>query len=255
MAVEMMMLKLQRHAERKGYTNAVDWWSLGVTMFVLLTGCKPFPTLNSSTVAALAVHLEEPAFKNGTKVLMETMTNKEMLPPQYLYVYQKLMRCQVLPNTVNIILQLLDCNEITRLGSKKAGGIAALKEHPFFKWSFVPSEGNATVGGGLVMMQPKTNTELPGGDDDSDFDMFENSAPKSTDEATMPIVNQPEPVAEYCWDLFELKNIVPPFMPQAPEINEHVAYNNFDEMMVEIDKVSWLKQYPSTYYDEYFQNW
>ena len=53
----------------------------------------------------------------------------------------------------------------------------------------------------------------------------------------------------------EQKQILPPFMPETKELNDRTAYGAFDEMMTGIDKVSWLKQYPSTYYDEYFQNW
>jgi serine/threonine protein kinase len=40
MAPEMVIMLSQTSAEKIGYTNAVDWWSLGVTMFKLLTGFR-----------------------------------------------------------------------------------------------------------------------------------------------------------------------------------------------------------------------
>lgn len=38
----MIVLLSQSSSQRKGYTDAVDWWSLGVTLFKLFTGTKPF---------------------------------------------------------------------------------------------------------------------------------------------------------------------------------------------------------------------
>jgi serine/threonine protein kinase len=40
MAPEMVIMLGQTSAEKVGYTNAVDWWSLGVTIFKLLTGFR-----------------------------------------------------------------------------------------------------------------------------------------------------------------------------------------------------------------------
>ena len=38
MAPEMVIMLNQASFEKTGYTCAVDWWSLGVTMYKLLTG-------------------------------------------------------------------------------------------------------------------------------------------------------------------------------------------------------------------------
>lgn len=38
MAPEMVIMLGQTSTEKCGYTNAVDWWSLGVTIYKLLTG-------------------------------------------------------------------------------------------------------------------------------------------------------------------------------------------------------------------------
>ena len=40
MAPEMVIMLGQTSVEKSGYTNAVDWWSLGVTIFKLLTGYR-----------------------------------------------------------------------------------------------------------------------------------------------------------------------------------------------------------------------
>ncbi|CAM9445793.1 unnamed protein product, partial [Sphacelaria rigidula] len=42
MAPEMVILPKQPRSVRVGYSNAVDYWSLGVTTFKLLTGSRPF---------------------------------------------------------------------------------------------------------------------------------------------------------------------------------------------------------------------
>ena len=42
MAPEMLVMLSQPRAQAKGYTKAVDWWSLGATIFKLFVGVKPF---------------------------------------------------------------------------------------------------------------------------------------------------------------------------------------------------------------------
>lgn len=297
MAIEMMMLRIQRHEDRRGYTNAVDWWSLGVTMFVLLTGLKPFPQLNTSSVALLAKLIEtDPAYKAGTRVLLENNPDMKDVPMEYMYINDKLAGLKhVAPDTINIILQLLDFNEHTRLGSRMAGGIKTLKEHPFFKWELTPAEGKETKanGGGRLsgfqmsagnkVSQSNIDHSNSGGDGSvSGRSMSANDSVAVNAQSMSPVLSggkscdsdkvggesskdtvgelpmtsaPPERNLEYCWDFIEQKQILPPFTPAEAEINEEPAYNSFDEMMMGIDKVSWLKQYPSTYYDEYFQNW
>ena len=42
MAPEMVELRLKSYDRVEGYTEGVDWFALGVTMFELLTGRRPF---------------------------------------------------------------------------------------------------------------------------------------------------------------------------------------------------------------------
>ena len=259
MAIEMMMLRLQKHEDRKGYTNAVDWWSLGVTMFVLLTGLKPFPLLNSASVAILANALKtDPAYMMGTKRLLESVAEPKELPMEYLYIHEKLNSpyVQADASTINIILLMLDFNEKTRLGSKAAGGLETLKQHEFFMWSFNGIEQNGAI---EMFVAPHVVQErnLQPSDPNfqyADIDIFDQPVEPVKPEVES-VVQEPVGPPEYCWDYMEQKQILPPFMPETKELNDRTAYGAFDEMMTGIDKVSWLKQYPSTYYDEYFQNW
>jgi serine/threonine protein kinase len=42
MAPEIVEGKVLRRKERRGYSETVDWFALGVTVYVMLTGCQPF---------------------------------------------------------------------------------------------------------------------------------------------------------------------------------------------------------------------
>lgn len=45
MAPEMVKMLGQSRSQRSGYTAAVDYWSLGVTIYKLLTGYRPFDSM------------------------------------------------------------------------------------------------------------------------------------------------------------------------------------------------------------------
>ncbi|CAM9360489.1 unnamed protein product, partial [Hapterophycus canaliculatus] len=56
MAPEMAKLLNQSNDQRQGYDEAVDWWSLGVTVYKMLTGMRPFdppPWARKKSVVAL----------------------------------------------------------------------------------------------------------------------------------------------------------------------------------------------------------
>jgi serine/threonine protein kinase len=44
-----MLIGTSRDASRRGYTSAVDWWSLGATLFKMVTGKRPYDIEVGST--------------------------------------------------------------------------------------------------------------------------------------------------------------------------------------------------------------
>ncbi|KAL8377382.1 hypothetical protein RB595_008185 [Gaeumannomyces hyphopodioides] len=91
--------------EGKGYDKAVDWWTLGVLLYEMLTGLPPFYDENTNEM-----------YK---KILYQPLDfpGPEIVPP----AAQDLLR------------KLLDRDPKTRLGSPERGrGAAEIKSHPFF---------------------------------------------------------------------------------------------------------------------------
>jgi serine/threonine kinase 32 len=106
MAPEMVIMLTQSTSEKKGYSYSVDWWSLGITMYKLLTGYRPFAPLEAA---------------NATS------------NPEYAMLFQEINYPKTMsPEVINIMTRLLDVNEFSRLGSGP-NGHKEIKEHPFFK--------------------------------------------------------------------------------------------------------------------------
>lgn len=85
--------------EGKGYTKAVDWWTLGILLYEMITGLPPFYDENVNNM-----------YK---KILSEPLT----FPAGVSVVAEDLLR------------KLLDRNPSTRLGVQ---GAQPIKDHPFF---------------------------------------------------------------------------------------------------------------------------
>lgn len=135
MAPEMVLMLSGQHAAmaehqgprnatrkliRKGYTNAVDWWSLGVTAYKLLTGVRPFADKQMYAFVDVASTLHAAVGENSHF-------------KEYAMLFQKLtFPTYVSPPARDFITSLLDVDDTTRLGSSKDGA-KEVKRHPFFQ--------------------------------------------------------------------------------------------------------------------------
>lgn len=176
----MVIMMSQSHGEKSGYTSAVDWWSLGVTMYKLLTGVKPFDNDN-----AITSYLESKMsfFAPGGV----------HYSPEYLMLFRDIYIPDYMsPNAADLINGLLDVNENTRLGAGVTG-LHKLKKHPFFE--------------GIE------------------------------------------------WERLEQKHLIPPFIPEAPKLQEKSQYPDFETMMSALGKTEWLEDKPRKEDHKYFEGW
>lgn len=143
MAPEMVVMMSQTRREKTGYTAAVDYWSLGATMFKLLTGKRPFSDENFEDMIEMATvmqrNVDEHAIRN----------NKE-----YVMLFKKVNYPDDMePDTKDMLSHLLDTDPETRFGSR---GLDEVFNHPYFKgidWNklemkhidppFVPNTNNS----------------------------------------------------------------------------------------------------------------
>ncbi|KAI9865137.1 MAG: hypothetical protein M1813_002457 [Trichoglossum hirsutum] len=85
----------------QGYTKAVDWWTLGVLLYEMLTGLPPFYDENTNEMYRKI--LQDPLHFPGPEIVPQTAKD--------------------------LLTKLLDRNPTTRLG---VNGAAEIKAHPFF---------------------------------------------------------------------------------------------------------------------------
>lgn len=125
MAPEVVIMTTQAECERTGYTYAADYWSLGVTMFAMLVGRKPFENPKASIAPNRTP--EQIASREGYKN------------------YQSLMHEVHFPDHVSeharsIIKEFLNVDPTVRLGAM--GDQTLLRAHPYFdeiKWHLIES--------------------------------------------------------------------------------------------------------------------
>lgn len=112
-----------KHATRKqikkGYGYAVDFWSLGVTAFKLLTGSRPFADQQMHQIVEVATEIHQ--------VIDENLHFKE-----YAVLFQKIQfPAYVSAAAQDFVSQLLNVDDQQRLGSGE-DGVQAIKRHEFF---------------------------------------------------------------------------------------------------------------------------
>ena len=115
MAPEMVKLLGQKRYERVGYTELIDYWSLGVTIYKLLAGKRPFDKKRFEKV------MDESVASGGDKAQVNKeyeLLKQEIVYPSYFQSTEK-----------SLIVGLLQVEESDRLGAK---GTDELKGHPYF---------------------------------------------------------------------------------------------------------------------------
>mmetsp|Transcript_25961 Transcript_25961/g.51744 ORF Transcript_25961/g.51744 Transcript_25961/m.51744 type:complete len:669 (+) Transcript_25961:261-2267(+) len=118
MAPEMVKMLGQSRSQRSGYTAAVDYWSLGVTVYKLLTGYRPFDSMYNDEETTTQVG------GGGSSVQGNSEFRALHRPVEYPTYISDTAR--------SFIQGLLDTNEKTRIGCDE-NGIDGLKMHMFFQ--------------------------------------------------------------------------------------------------------------------------
>uniref|UniRef100_A0A915DWV0 Protein kinase domain-containing protein n=1 Tax=Ditylenchus dipsaci TaxID=166011 RepID=A0A915DWV0_9BILA len=95
-----MIIAYYRNLPTDGYTQAVDWWAVGVMVLEMFTGRSPFKG-------------------NGENDLLNNIINQQIYIPKYLS-----------RDAQDFIRRLLNRNPEQRLGYKSGREV---KQHPFFK--------------------------------------------------------------------------------------------------------------------------
>lgn len=119
MAPEMLLTWGIPYEKRKGYTAAVDWWSMGACLFALITGMRPFPGVSVEKIEELAPEALHQCNGNVADAFIR------------LYGHVRFDHCcEVDPTTKSFISALLNPDVQGRLGSDN--GIFDLRAHEYF---------------------------------------------------------------------------------------------------------------------------
>lgn len=120
----MVLLLLQDQNEgwtHSGYTKAVDWWSLGVTIYRLLTNSFPFQVV---FLEQLTTDFDSEGF--------QTQMDSALAKYSSLFEAVDYSRLSVFPAAVDLISKLLVPEEKDRLGFGSLGS-REVSSHPFFE--------------------------------------------------------------------------------------------------------------------------
>lgn len=123
MAPEIISGKLVKRDQRPGYTFAVDYWSLGVTIFELMCGFQPFSVYTGGNffqeVANEEIFRLSPRTQH--KIELQKMAQGVTFPPH------------LSKNAQDFLRRLLEVNAEQRLGCSAEKGFQEFMEHPFFE--------------------------------------------------------------------------------------------------------------------------
>ena len=135
MAPEMVELRLKSYDSVKGYTEGVDWFALGVTMFELLTGRRPFDRKRGQPPPA-PIHELDSLYNQ--LALIEGISDEDARRlKKDIEEYETIMAPIVYPRFISEealgIMERLMCRKLhDRIGCRDEG-VLELKNHEFFK--------------------------------------------------------------------------------------------------------------------------
>lgn len=123
MAPEIISGKLVKRDQRPGYTFAVDFWSLGVTIFELMCGYQPFSVYSGGNffqeVANEEIFRLSPRTQH--KIELQKMAQGVTFPAHISKTGQDFLK------------RLLEVSVEQRLGCNNEKGFQEFMEHPFFE--------------------------------------------------------------------------------------------------------------------------
>ena len=119
MAPEILMMN-QKNKTKQGYTKVVDWWSMGITLYKMVCGYRPFVDEDFSHFAEMTAMLQRNVMQHENY-------------PNYIKLFQKIdFPPDISDDCKDLIIKLLNVDEKRRLGAGRNGS-RDIKEHPFFK--------------------------------------------------------------------------------------------------------------------------
>lgn len=123
MAPEMVVLLTQPGYEQVGYSKAIDWWSLGVTIYRLLSNSHPFKEENMAQEIETANARMDVEYLKKYSLLFQDIDMLATRKPE--------TTDEEHADVSDFIVKLLDVNETTRLGAGILGSFD-VKNHKYF---------------------------------------------------------------------------------------------------------------------------
>ena len=254
----------QHSEERKGYTSAIDYWSLGCTMFYLLAGRVPFNELELKQLyqyneqhpendpnganARVAITRDEATERIAhVHKFMRYLSNNQLMkdsnssgraddelsagrlkvPPGYEEMLDITTDVGMSPEATSLITGLLHADEKHRLGSGLKG-YRKIKKHPFFEgiaWS------------DLV----KKKTKPPFLPENPDLCSTEAGASTKTTDSSQNQKHSSEKTLET--------------IPSDDNIALRSRYEGFHDMLTDLGVDCWDEDYPNRSGQGYFTSW
>ncbi|GMI44628.1 hypothetical protein TrCOL_g207 [Triparma columacea] len=135
MAPEMVELRLKSYDSVKGYSEGVDWFALGVTMFELLTGRRPFDRKRGQPPPA-PIHELDSLYNQ--LALIEGISDEDARRlrkdiEEYETIMAPILYPRYISNESLAMMEALMSRKLKdRIGCKD-GGVMDIKNHSFFK--------------------------------------------------------------------------------------------------------------------------